>query len=163
MRNSIRTLTVMIGFACASLLVAGVSLTGCDRDKDGERVTTTKGVEGPEGVRPPAAVDDDKLQRDFDEARREYISGTRRQLDELDREIQALDTRVDQLGEDAKKEAREHIDELKEQRKRLADRLDQAERTTRDSWEGFKQETENAWGDFKQSYNRLLEKMKTEK
>jgi septal ring factor EnvC (AmiA/AmiB activator) len=162
MKNPIRTITVMISFACASLLVAGLSLTACDRNED--RVTTTKGVEPGEGVQPraPADVDQDRLHREFEETRREFTTTTKRQLDELDRNIQELDAKVDQLGEDAKKEVREDLDKLKEQRKQLADRLDRSQQATRESWEEFKRDTQSAWNELEQSYNRALERMKTD-
>lgn len=157
MKNNIRTNSTIFALVGASLVIAWVWLPGCNKEEK-KPATTGEPVE----VREPVAVDEDKLQREFEETRREFTTKTRQQLDELDRKIQAAEARINEMGEDLQKEAREDLNALKEQRQKLAERLDQAEQTTRDAWERFEQDTRNAWNELEQAYNKALEKMQTE-
>jgi hypothetical protein len=136
----------------ATALLMGVFLVGCSNTRDEAREAAKETGEASREV--GAAANRDRI---------EYQRRMEARLDEMDRNIDAMKEKSKNATGAAKAKWDREVAELEDERREARAKYNEMKNSADASWESFKDGVETAANKVEAGYNRVLEKMKTDR
>lgn len=136
----------------ATGLLLGVFLVGCSNTREEAKEAARETGEASRDV--SAAANRDRM---------EYQRKMEARLDEMDRHIDEMKAKSKNAAGSAKAKWNREVADLEDERREARAKYDDMKNSADASWESFKDGVEKAADKTESGYNRMLEKMKTDR